>query len=127
MFDAPLPATEGGDAEATFERRLWAQLQALHDADPHGWDPRQPPRTRPTKIFRSASRGGASISSACTRAPAARPAGFPRPALVFNLHAQFERLRAEGRYEKMRDVIRARDEQQTGSVNPMMARLRPPQ
>ena len=120
VFDAPLPATEGGDAEATFERRLWAQLQALHDADPHGWDPATSPD--PADKDFSFSFAGRSFYIIGMHPGAGRPARrFPRPALVFNLHAQFERLRADGQYEKMRDVIRARDERQTGSVNPMMA------
>jgi FPC/CPF motif-containing protein YcgG len=41
---------------------------------------------------------------------------------VFNLHDQFEQLREQGRYEKIRDTILARDERLAGSVNPMLAR-----
>ena len=41
--------------------------------------------------------------------------------MVFNLHDQFERLRAEGRYDKLRDTILARDVALAGSVNPMLA------
>ena len=120
VFDAPLRAAEGEDAEATFERRLWAQLQALHDVDPHGWDPATSPD--PADKDFSFSFAGRSFYIIGMHPDAGRPARrFPRPALVFNLHAQFERLRASGNYEKMRDVIRARDERQTGSVNPMMA------
>ena len=42
--------------------------------------------------------------------------------MVFNLHDQFERLREEGRYEKMRSTILARDEALAGSINPMLDR-----
>ena len=42
--------------------------------------------------------------------------------MVFNLHDQFERLRAEGKYETMREKILVRDEQLAGSRNPMLAR-----
>jgi FPC/CPF motif-containing protein YcgG len=45
---------------------------------------------------------------------------FPWPTLVFNDHFQFERLRAAQRFERIRDVIRERDEQLHGSANPMM-------
>ena len=38
------------------------------------------------------------------------------------LHDQFERLRAEGRYERMRETIQARDVSWAGSVNPMLTR-----
>lgn len=44
------------------------------------------------------------------------------PALVFDLHAQFEQLREAGRYEKLRASILQRDEALAGSVNPMLAR-----
>ncbi|WP_197430657.1 YqcI/YcgG family protein, partial [Methylobacterium sp. CCH5-D2] len=47
---------------------------------------------------------------------------FEAPVLVFNLHDQFERLRAEGRYERLRETILARDVDLAGSVNPMLAR-----
>ncbi|HSN10910.1 MAG TPA: guanitoxin biosynthesis heme-dependent pre-guanitoxin N-hydroxylase GntA, partial [Propionibacteriaceae bacterium] len=45
----------------------------------------------------------------------------PWPVLVFNLHRQFEALRASERYERMRDTIRRRDVRLQGSVNPMVA------
>ena len=54
---------------------------------------------------------------------ASRPARrFPHPTLVFNLHDQFERLRAEGKYEGMREKILVRDEALAGTRNPMLAR-----
>ena len=42
--------------------------------------------------------------------------------LVFNLHDQFEVLRAQGKYETMREKIMVRDEAVAGSRNPMLAR-----
>ena len=54
---------------------------------------------------------------------ASRPARrFETPALVFNLHDQFQVLREQQRYEKLRSAILTRDEQLAGSVNPMLAR-----
>ena len=41
--------------------------------------------------------------------------------MVFNLHDQFERLRAAGRYDKLRGAILSRDVALAGSVNPMLA------
>ena len=41
--------------------------------------------------------------------------------MVFNLHDQFERLREEGRYDRMRDKIIARDVALAGTPNPMLA------
>ena len=42
--------------------------------------------------------------------------------LVFNLHDQFEQLREQGRYERMRAKIIERDVALAGSPNPMLAR-----
>jgi FPC/CPF motif-containing protein YcgG len=41
--------------------------------------------------------------------------------LVFNDHFQFEKLRAEHRFERMRDTIRERDSKLHGSTNPMVS------
>jgi hypothetical protein len=46
---------------------------------------------------------------------------FGRAALVFNLHSQFETLREDGRYDKMRAAITERDIAFSGSRNPMLA------
>ena len=43
---------------------------------------------------------------------------FAWPTLVFNAHHQFERLRSEGGYERMQEVIRARERKLQGSLNP---------
>ena len=43
----------------------------------------------------------------------------PLPMLVFNLHEQFERLRADGGFDRMRTAIRTRDTRLQGGVNPM--------
>jgi uncharacterized protein len=54
---------------------------------------------------------------------ASRPARrFECPVLVFNLHDQFEQLREQGRYERMRTKIIERDVALAGSANPMLAR-----
>ena len=46
---------------------------------------------------------------------------FPWPALVFNAHAQFDRLKADGRYPKMQGAIRAREMAWQGSLNPNLS------
>ena len=51
---------------------------------------------------------------------AARPGRrFETPALVFNLHDQFDRLRANGVYDRLKATISARDIALAGSLNPM--------
>ena len=46
---------------------------------------------------------------------------FEAPALVFNSHRQFDRLRADGRYAKMQAATRQRDLALQGSLNPNLA------
>jgi uncharacterized protein len=46
---------------------------------------------------------------------------FKYPALVFNPHAEFEKLRTSDRYTRMKEVVRKRDVEFSGSVNPMLA------
>ena len=46
---------------------------------------------------------------------------FKYPALVFNPHAEFEKLRKSNRYTKMKEVVRKRDVEYSGSINPMLA------
>lgn len=54
---------------------------------------------------------------------ASRPARrFAYPTMVFNLHDQFETLRALRRYEKLRSAIIDRDVNLAGTPNPMLAR-----
>jgi FPC/CPF motif-containing protein YcgG len=45
---------------------------------------------------------------------------FAYPTLVFNPHAEFEKLRNLNRYARMKDVVRSRDIAYSGSVNPML-------
>lgn len=45
---------------------------------------------------------------------------FKVPSIVFNPHQQFENLRKNGVYSKVRDVIRFRDKMLQGFINPML-------
>lgn len=45
---------------------------------------------------------------------------FSSPCLVFNPHRQFERLREEGKFKKIRELIRMRDKKLQGFINPML-------
>ena len=77
----------------------------------------------PTSPHFSLSFGGEAFFVVGLHPNASRPARrFERPALVFNLHDQFERLRDEGKYDKLRSSILDRDEALSGSINPMLAR-----
>lgn len=114
---------EGLD-EVEFEACLWERLQSLADKD--AWL-NQPYDDRvssdPEDPHFSLSFGGEAFFVVGMHPNASRPARrFERPAIVFNLHDQFEQLRKEQRYEKIRKTILQRDEQLAGSVNPMLAR-----
>ena len=41
--------------------------------------------------------------------------------MAFNLHRQFEQLRETDRFEKMKQVIRAREIKYEGTINPMLS------
>jgi FPC/CPF motif-containing protein YcgG len=119
VFEGPLDLDE-----ARFEAALWERLQSLADKDE--W--RGQPYDRsvspdPDDPHFSLSFGGAAFFVVGLHPNASRPARrMPRPTLVFNLHDQFERLREEGRYERMRETIIRRDVALAGNANPMLSR-----
>ncbi|WP_066479800.1 MULTISPECIES: guanitoxin biosynthesis heme-dependent pre-guanitoxin N-hydroxylase GntA [unclassified Sphingomonas] len=119
VFDGP-----GDLSEAGFERALWRRVQSLSDKDVwrgQEYDAKVSPD--PTNPHFSLSFGGEAFFIVGLHPHASRPARrFDRPAMVFNLHDQFERLRADGKYEGMREKILSRDEAIAGSRNPMLAR-----
>ena len=119
VFEGPGDLTEEG-----FERSLWARAQSLSDKDAwlgQPYDGRV--ASDPGNPHFSLSFGGEAFFIVGLHPRASRPARcFSSPALVFNLHAQFEQLRAEGRYEKLRDSILQRDVALAGTLNPMIAR-----
>src|ERR1700744_2964789 len=110
--------------EPRLEDPFWTRLQSLADKDAwHGqdYDPRV--SADPKSPHFSLSFGGEGLFVVGLHPGASRPARrFERPALVFNLHDQFERLRAEQRYETLRESILERDVAIAGSINPMLAR-----
>lgn len=86
----------------------------------------QPPDHRvsvdPDDPHFSLSFGGEAFFVVGLHPHASRPARrFERPALIFNLHDQFEQLRAAGIYDRMRETIVARDVALAGEPNPMLA------
>lgn len=105
--------------ELTFERALWATLGSLADMDAASWDPVV--ESDPEHRDFSFSFGGRAFFVVGLHPGASRLARrFAWPSLVFNLHDQFQRLRAEGRYERMQKVIRDRDIALQGGTNPML-------
>jgi FPC/CPF motif-containing protein YcgG len=114
VFGGAAPASE-----AAFEAALWDLLSALHARDSEAWDPAV--SADPADPEFSFSFAGRAFYIVGMHPAASRPARrLGQPALVFNLHEQFERLRREGRYDRVRGLIRERDRAWSGSVNPMM-------
>lgn len=110
--------------EQAFETALWHRLAALGAQDRasgHEHDPKF--SSDPEDAHFALSFGGRGYFAVGLHPHSSRKARrLPFPAIVFNLHEQFERLREEQRYERMREVILARDEEFDGSLNPMLAR-----
>ena len=126
LFQSFAVVFEGPDDldEEAFEDHLWHRAQSLSDKDACLGQPYdESVASDPSNPHFSLSFGGEAFFVVGLHPHASRPARrFSSPVLVFNLHAQFERLRAEGRYEKLRDSILRRDEALAGSRNPMLAR-----
>lgn len=118
-FDGPDDLDEAG-----FETLMWRRIQSFADKDAwvgQPYDERVSPD--PSDPNFSLSFAGEAFFVVGLHPAASRPARrFPRPTLVFNIHDQFERLRNEGRYEKMRERILERDKALAGDINPMLAR-----
>jgi len=119
VFDGPDGLDEGG-----FERAMWARIQSLSDKDVwRGQHYDASVSADPDSPHFSLSFGGQAFFVVGLHPAASRPARrFARPCMVFNLHDQFEQLRAAGKYEGMREKIMVRDEALAGSRNPMLAR-----
>lgn len=111
-------------SEAEFERHLWARAQSLSDKDAWvGHSPDPSVSADPDDPHFSLSFAGEAFFVVGLHPHASRPARrFEAPAMVFNLHNQFEVLRTQQRYEKLRASILQRDLALAGSANPMLAR-----
>ncbi len=114
-FRGPAPEDERG-----FEGLLWGALQHLHDNDDAPWaDGVAADPDNPHFAFSVAGTAFFVVGLHPDASRVARRA--PLPTLVFNLHEQFERMRGDGRYQRMRDTIRRRDTELQGSLNPMVS------
>ena len=120
VFEGP-----GDLSETSFEACLWDRVQSLTDKD--AWNGK-PYDTRvsddPHDTHFSLSFGGEAFFIVGLHPGASRPARrFRAPTMIFNLHDQFELLRQQGLYDKLRGTILSRDEKLAGSQNPMLARF----
>lgn len=119
VFEGPCDLSENA-----FEALMWERIQSFADKDAWRGQPYdQSVSSDPKDPHFSLSFGSEAFFVVGLHPNASRPARrFPRPTLVFNLHSQFEQLRDEGRYERMRERILERDVKLAGDINPMLAR-----
>src|SRR5690606_2190033 len=113
--------TDEVDSELEFEKKLWMQLQELHDSEKaiQDWDPSV--SNDPEKEDFSFSFNGHAFFIVGLHPFSSRKARrFNYTAMAFNLHSQFEQLRDADTYEKMKSVIREREVLYDGSINPML-------
>lgn len=104
-----------------FEDLLWTRLNALSalDAKKYPFDPRV--SSDPSSPDFSFSLGGEAFFVIGMHPESPRPPRrFAYPAIIFNPHEQFEHLREQNRFEKMKNVVRKRDTAYSGSINPML-------
>ncbi|PRD57172.1 guanitoxin biosynthesis heme-dependent pre-guanitoxin N-hydroxylase GntA [Sphingobacterium gobiense] len=114
--------TDQIQSELDFEEKLWLQLQKLHDSekDEHPWDPTV--GSNPDERDFSFSFHGKAFFVVGIHPHASRKSRrFRYPAMAFNLHSQFERLRDLDLYEKMKSTIRDREINYDGDINPMLS------
>lgn len=118
LFEAGAPGDEAG-----FETILWERLQSLAAKDEWLGQPLDPRVSHdPANPHFALSFGGEAFFVVGLHPLASRPGRrFASPAMVFNLHDQFETLRAEGRYDRLRSTIIQRDVAIAGTANPMIA------
>lgn len=109
--------------EPEFEQALWDVLSAVSARDASDWDPTV--SRDPEDPCFSYSFAGRAFYVVGLHPAASRPARrCDAPTLVFNPHDQFERLRAQGHFSSLRSLIRERDRDFSGSVNPMLQDFR---
>ncbi|NQD69281.1 YqcI/YcgG family protein [Sphingobacterium shayense] len=113
--------TDAAYSEIEFEKKLWTQLQALHNLERifQPWDPEV--SSDPEADDFSFSFNGSAFFVVGVHPQASRKARrFDYCAMAFNLHRQFEQLREKGLYEKMKNSIRDREISYDGGINPML-------
>lgn len=114
--------TDTVHTELDFEKKLWLQLQTLHDSErsQKPWDPAV--SSNPAEADFSFSFNGTAFFVVGLHPHASRRSRrFGYAAMAFNLHRQFEQLRDRDLYEKMKNTIRNREINYDGAINPMLS------
>ncbi|OBQ52904.1 YqcI/YcgG family protein [Tamlana sp. s12] len=117
-FIAVFPSAEFS-TEIAFETQLWTLLQQLHDLDDTDWNPLVSKNPESPK-FSFSLKGKAFYIIGLHPNSSRKARQSPYPALVFNLHSQFEKLRDMGAYDQIKQRIRNRDKEWQGHINPVL-------
>lgn len=107
--------------EAQFDEWMWQRLQSLCDMDAikYGYDKRV--NNNPVSPdFSFSLKEEAFFIIGLHPGSSRNVRRFQYPALVFNPHQQFQELKQSGKYANLQKVVRKRDLQFSGSVNPML-------
>jgi FPC/CPF motif-containing protein YcgG len=107
--------------EVMFDRMMWQRLQSISDLDAlhYSWDTRvSNDSSSPDFSYSIKSEAMYVIGLHPNSSRVARR--FHYPALVFNPHQQFIKLRRLNKYAPMKEAVRKRDLKLSGSVNPML-------
>lgn len=107
--------------EEIFDALLWERLRALSILDKVNYEhdsrvDQNPDAANYSYSLKSEAFFVVGIHPGSER----RSRQFKYPALIFNPHAEFEKLRILNRYEKLKSVVRKRDMIFSGSINPML-------
>lgn len=106
-------------SEEEFEDLLWQQLQYIHEADDILWD-KEVSQNPDAPDFSFSIAGKSFYMVGLHPNSSRRSRQAPYPAIAFNLHLQFEKLREKGRYEQVKQRIREREIALQGDLNPML-------
>ncbi|UKY54505.1 guanitoxin biosynthesis heme-dependent pre-guanitoxin N-hydroxylase GntA [Streptomyces inhibens] len=106
-------------SDTEFEHLMWQQLQAVHDHDSrtHAWaDGYAPDPSSRTFAYSVAGHPFFVIGLHETHSRIGRRPPFPM--LAFNSHAQFDRIKAAGLWDRLQEKIRKQDIELQGDINP---------
>ena len=108
-------------SEEQYDQLLWQRLQSLADLDAANYKYDQRVDKDPASAEFSFSLKEEAFFIIGLHPLNNRPGRrFSYPAIVFNPHAEFVRMRKSGGYEKMKVIVRKRDLATAGSINSML-------
>lgn len=117
VFSAPVFSDE-----TVWENLLWAQLQSLHELDSRFYEWSESVSSDPENAEFSFSFAETAFFVVGLHPSSSRLSRrFAYPTLVFNAHDQFENLRRKNKFERMKQIVRERDFELQGSLNPNLS------